>query len=129
MKLIVTNNPDVRDFFEQNRPSDHTLQWINGHTGQVLLTVRDLCHAGFHLATHPLSGSVKPNQTPYKTVVLTDTHPAIEYMESVSIAEKCFLMAQSLLASRFYPFLPDETLKDFALIDLDLFKSYLIAYV
>ena len=37
----------------------------------VLKAVRDKIHLGYGLLTHPLSGSVKPGETPYKTVIVT----------------------------------------------------------
>jgi hypothetical protein len=36
----------------------------------VLLTVRDHIHSGARLLTHPQAGSVKPYETPYRSVLV-----------------------------------------------------------
>jgi len=66
MDIIATNNPlaeaEFRDRFKVEFFED---------TGGVLAFARDLVHAGHSLMTHPLAGSVKPNETPYKTILIS----------------------------------------------------------
>lgn len=38
---------------------------------EILVRARDMVYAGHTLFTHPLAGSVKPNETVYKSVVLS----------------------------------------------------------
>ncbi|HAZ36265.1 MAG TPA: GrdX protein, partial [Clostridiaceae bacterium] len=59
--IIITNNPLSKEFFNDK----YEVQFINGSLMDVLIKVRDLIHKGYVLLTHPLMGSVKPNQTPY----------------------------------------------------------------
>ena len=54
--LILTNNPLVVDCL------DHRA---------ILVKARDLIHKGHILYTHPLAGSVKPNETPYKSLIVS----------------------------------------------------------
>ena len=61
-KLIVTNNPMVRERYSQQ----YDLKYEETSFVGVLKQVRDLVHRGYRLLTHPLSGSIKPNETPYK---------------------------------------------------------------
>ena len=54
---------------------------------------RDLIYKGYTLVTHPFVGGIKPNQTPYKTVVLlegegVDIDSARTIGQSILITEK-----------------------------------------
>ena len=68
--LLITNNPKVVmaykgytnleiDFLEEQ---DYL---------SVLFTARDKIHVGWGLATHPQASNLKPNQCPYKTILLS----------------------------------------------------------
>lgn len=67
---IITNNPMVCQYLESH-PSRHTVCWQDGDLAAVLVKARDLIHLGWRLHNHPLASSLKPNQTPYKTLVLS----------------------------------------------------------
>ena len=66
--LILTNNPLVftcmSDRFRIVFSPELTYR-------EILVKARDLVYIGHTLYTHPLSGSVKPNETPYKSVVVS----------------------------------------------------------
>lgn len=126
MHLIVTNNPRVCGYVAAKKLA-HQIRWVDGHTEDVLTTVRDLCHLNHRLVTHPLTGSVKPNLTPYKTVVLEALASDITDHESVLLAETCLRKTQDLLAGKPRPDAVCRYLDDFACIDFDFFKSYLIS--
>ena len=64
--LIVTNNPLVRDCLSDWYQIDY--QEISFR--EILVKVRDLVYMGHELYTHPIAGSVKPNETPYKSIVI-----------------------------------------------------------
>ena len=53
----------------------------------VLKSARDYIHGGHTLLTHPLAGSVKPNETPYKTLMITTDKKQLNF-ESVKIIEE-----------------------------------------
>lgn len=68
IRTIVTNNDYVRDKYK----NDFNIVYVDktdDYTG-VLFKARDMIHEGYKLLTHPLSGSVKPNETPFKTIIL-----------------------------------------------------------
>ena len=67
MDILVTNNPLV----EAQYSSRFKVVFLNTGLAGVLTHVRDCVHKGHKLLTHPLSGSVKPNETPYKSVLLS----------------------------------------------------------
>jgi hypothetical protein len=63
--LILTNNELVRKILGK--------QYEIAFFGEcsyrdILIKTRDLVYAGHRLYTHPLAGSVKPNETPYRSV-------------------------------------------------------------
>lgn len=130
MRLIVTNNPLVKEYIASHELGKYyEVAWVKGYTEDVLLKIRDLCHNNYRLITHPLTGSVKPNQTPYKTVVVEKTDGKIVDFESIALAEGGLEKALALLKSRPRPKAAFDHLDDFAVIDLDFFKSYLSSVV
>ena len=64
--LIVTNNPLVKEKIGKS----YNIDFVDGGNLNVMEKLRDMIHKGSKLLTHPLSGSVKPGQTPYKSVMI-----------------------------------------------------------
>ena len=85
---IVTNNPKVKDCYE----SQHRIIFVKGGYRDVLVTVRDFIHKGYLLETHPLMGSLKPNETPYRSVLVSDEASASTDSASVMIIEDGILV-------------------------------------
>ena len=115
---IVTNNPLVRDILGQWYEIDYSDITYR----EVLVKVRDLIYAGHTLFTHPLSGSVKPNETPYKSILVSKVPGAYdmdgtELMSNAIIAFDKFKKLERQYA--------DYHLRDFQLIDYSLLCSAL----
>ena len=111
---IVTNNPIVALCL----PEAYSVQlWEQLDYEGILLKVRDLVYEGHRLYTHPLAGSVKPNETPYRSVVISRARGELSY-------EDAGLMASAL--ETFHKFAPhrreltEEVLRDFQLVDYSL---------
>lgn len=107
---------------EQGKP----LFWVEGDYEDVLLEVRNRVHEGHQMLTHPLAGSVKPYETPYRTVVISDEKTTL-HMPSLQTLEQAFALLASfkgkdgkLHSLRTYR---EEDLPDLQLVDLDLIKS------
>ena len=67
--LILTNNPLVVKCLG----NDYEIRFEKDYSYRdILIEARDLVYKGHTLYTHPLSGSVKPNETPYKSIVVSD---------------------------------------------------------
>lgn len=115
--IVVTNNQDV-DLLE------HDL-FIDGTLPDVLRVCRDLVHKGHQLISHPLVSSVKPNETPYKSVVLTKGQGKQIDFQSLSIIEASIHTAERMLKERPLPKYPERVLEDFRLIDRDLLATAL----
>ncbi|WP_075859652.1 GrdX family protein [Carboxydothermus pertinax] len=123
--IVITNNPKVKEYIQKYQLNKRfSLLWVDGFTEDVLEKVRDLCHFGHKLLTHPLTGSIKPNQTPYKTVVVDHLEQEIDF-NSILIAENSYFKTLELLTKRPRPKETELFLDDFAVIDLDFFKSFL----
>lgn len=117
--LILTNNPLVVACMEGK-----ILGTIEFHEGKsyrdILIMVRDKVYAGHTLYTHPLAGSVKPNETPYKSVVVSVEPHGFSEMESEIISNAI------AVCDKFKPIgwqLAERHHKDFQLIDYTLLSG------
>lgn len=67
---IITNNPLVVACMEGK--GNYTIDFQPDKTyREILVMARDLIHIGHSLYTHPLAGSVKPNENPYKSLIVS----------------------------------------------------------
>lgn len=114
--IILTNNPAVRDSY----PS--AARYLEGDADAVLEKVRDAVHQGAVLISHPLAGSLKPHQNPYRSVLLSRARGEID-LKSLAVIE------DALAAYRkFEPkarIVNQDVLRDFMVIDMDLVCSAL----
>lgn len=120
MKLI-TNNPMARDYFASD---DMEVEYIDtlGYM-DVLKRVRDEIHLGQELLTHPLSGSVKPNETPYKSVAIGKT--TLHDMDSLWLIEQAIATYIKFEKNKALPNWTQRVQEDFMAVDFDLIKSAL----
>ena len=114
MDILITNNPLVKTQLEDRV----SVEYIETDLPGVLTYVRDLVHKGHRLLTHPLSGSVKPNETIYKSVLITGTPDKLD-VQSVNIIGESILAVQKFQVRQF----TDEYLSDMQTVDLSLIKS------
>ncbi|MFW6266243.1 MAG: GrdX family protein [Halanaerobiales bacterium] len=82
---------------------------------------RDLIHQGYKLLTHPLAGSVKPAQNPYRSIILGEKGE-LDY-ESLDIMENALMKLRQFKKNKVNKKLPDSILKDYQVIDYSLLKS------
>ena len=115
---VFTNNPLVR----QKLAGICEVCYFDVSFLQLLTKVRDEVHKGCRLLTHPLSGSVKPNETPYKSVMLTGAQGAVD-LQSLELIEAGIRAAEKFPVR--YPQMPDSVRADFQLIDWTLLQSAL----
>ena len=114
--IIVTNNPLV---LERHGGTRNIIYKEVSYEG-VLREVRDRIHEGHSMLTHPLSGSVKPNETPYKSIMISAERRAIDG-ESVALIENAIHACGKFefKSDRYRP----EVYEDFRLIDCTLIES------
>ncbi len=94
----------------------------DGTYTDVLKKTRDLIHSNYKLLTHPMSGSLKPNQTPYKSVIVTEGCGRIDY-ESVILIENSMEAAYKFLKFKKTPLWTEKILNDFKTVDLSLIEN------
>jgi len=114
MPVLVTNNPLVESIYRDST----SVEYKDESLSSLLVRVRDHVHGGRRLLTHPLSGSVKPNETPYKSVLISDKYNDTD-TQSVQIIEEC------LSAVRKFPPkpVPEDYLQDLQEVDLSLIRD------
>lgn len=124
--MIVTNNPLAHEQLQDK----YNVVYYELPLNEILKVMRDMIHAGCHLLTHPLSGSVKPGETPYKSVLMlkgpktqgsAGEKGAGADSESVKLIESA-LSACEKFADKSAGY-SEKTLRDLQLIDLDLIKG------
>ena len=116
--IIITNNIKV-----SNKYSDYNVQYIDSESMyEVLISVRDFIHKGYKLLTHPMSGSLKSNQTPYKSILLIKKDDVMSF-EDLELIESAIENYNKFIKNRKLTNWPENIKKDFQTIDLSLIES------
>ena len=118
MDILVTNNPLVQ---EQYR-NDFRVDFLDTDLLGIFTYVRDMIHKGYRLLTHPLTGSIKPNESPYKSVIIAE--PAAggsteTDLQSVGIIEECIETAKKFPPKN----IGRQFEKDMQVIDLSFIQA------
>ena len=113
MKLI-TNNPK---FIEGNL-KDIEIEYLDVSYIDILRKVRDYVHENWEIVTHPLYGSVKPNETIYRTIVINENNSLD--ITSVNLISDAIVTFKKFRNNREVPQWTDRVKDDFSVIDHDL---------
>lgn len=89
---------------------------------EVLIRVRDLIHNGYKLLTHPMSGSLKSNQTPYKSILILKKGDSIDFND-VKLIESAIENYDKFIKNRKLTNWPENIKNDFKTVDLSLIES------
>ena len=116
MDILITNNPLVFERFCDS----YRVEFLEVPLCQILIRTRDLVHEGHRLLTHPLSGSVKPNETPYKSILVSGDKGKVDE-QSLRIIEESIHKAQSFAPSH----IAEKHLADLQLVDFSLISNAL----
>lgn len=113
---VLTNNPLVRDTLKDKKE----VIYKEISYEDVLREARDRVYRGYRLLSHPLSGSVKPNETPYKSIMIGNRKEEID-AQSVRIIESAIESCRKFVfkSDKYKP----EVYRDFQLIDWTLLES------
>lgn len=113
---VLTNNPLVRDRLKDKKE----VVYREVSYEDILREARDRVYRGYRLLSHPLSGSVKPNETPYKSIMIGRRKEEID-AQSVRIIESAIESCRKFVfkSDKYKP----EVYKDFQLIDWTLLES------
>ena len=113
MKLI-TNNPR----FINNNFRGIEIEYFDIGYIDILRKVRDYVHENWEIVTHPLYGSVKPNETIYRTIVIKENNSLD--ITSVNLISDAILTFKKFRNNREVPQWTDRVKDDFSVIDHDL---------
>ena len=114
--LILTNNPTVQACMDGR--GTYTIQFYPEKSyREILVMARDMVYKGHTLYTHPLAGSVKPNETPYKSVIVSVVPHEFDMQQSEIISNAIAVVDKFPENHRKYS---ERVLKDFQLIDYSL---------
>ena len=117
--IIVTNNPYVYEKYKDER---EIIYEENFTYLQILELIRDKIHSGHELVTHPLSGSIKPNETPYKTIMISKKTGELDE-DGLRILEESILTVKKFMSDKPTPDWVERVLDDFRVIDLSLIEN------
>ena len=117
MATIITNNPLVFERMNSRFKIDFRETDLKG----ILIEARNRIHAGHKLLSHPLSGSVKPNETNYKSLMISDEKAELD-LDSLGIIESAIETTLKFLNMKEYKW-DIKVLDDFQEIDFTLISS------
>lgn len=114
---IVTNNPMVKNI------DNYTVTYLEDYSVRdVFIYCRDLIYKGHILYTHPLSGSVKPNETKYKSIIVSKVAYDLDNESAQLISNAIMTLDKLKVFTKEYS---ETLLDDFKLIDYTVITSAL----
>ena len=113
MKLI-TNNPK----FNQEKFKDIEIEYFDISYLDVLKKVRDYVHDNYEVLTHPLYGSVKPNETIYRSIIVKKSEGLD--IASINLISEAVATFEKFRNNKRVPLWTDRVKDDFSVIDHDL---------
>lgn len=117
--IIITNNGYVHEKYKEKM---EVIYKEDFNYLQILEFVRDKIHEGHELLTHPLSGSIKPNETPYKTIMISKEKGNLDE-NGLIIVEESIATAKKFMSNKPTPNWVERVLDDFRVIDLSLIEN------
>ena len=116
--VIVTNNPLV----SEKRPGNIPVEYLETDYMGVLKAARDKIHSGAVLLTHPLYGSVKPGETPYRSLLIREGGNKVD-LQSLSLIEAAMETCRKFTERT--GLFGAGSVRDFQVVDLSLLMSAL----
>lgn len=121
---LITNNELVKERYGAYGKGLKVEFLEGGGCLDVLTRARDAIHGGSRLETHPMAGSIKPNQNPYKTVMISDGKVEMEeFQEFITVLENSIITCRAFLTEKPLPDWKENLKKDFRYIDQSLIES------
>ena len=108
---IITNNPAVAGAYPE------FAKFYEASVLGIFTIVRDLVHRGAKVFSHPLSGSIKPWETPYKSIIVSRPEGELDFDSLKYIENAIGMMKNRSVSNHSYSV---EVLEDFSVIDFDI---------
>ncbi len=119
--VLITNNPRYKD------RADLPVDYRDGAAGAEIVTAgRDLIHRGWELQNHPLYGNFRPNQQPFRTLLLKKDEDAAFDEYGLHLIEEAMGVYTSCARPLTPALTPPRMLRDCAEIDFELMKETLL---
>jgi len=119
MRYVLTNNPKVKETLE----NQIKVEYRQVDFFEIINIAKHAIHKGDKLLTHPLSSSIKPNETPYKSIIL-ESGNHMDF-DSLKIIEEAVQTVSKFLNDFETPNWPKKVLGDFQIIDLSVIENAL----
>lgn len=119
--IIITNNPMAAEKYADR---GEVIYLADANYREVLVAVRDKVYLGHQLINHPLYGSLRPHETPYRTVALTakaapqpDADMCMIMSDAFTVVDRFVLPVAAVMS--------EKIRNDYQMIDCDLLKRTL----
>lgn len=114
---LLTNNPKFIDYSRKKIEVDYREE----NYLKILEIARDYIHKNYEIITHPLYGSVKPNETIYRSIVLEKKDSLdLNSVNLISDAIETFKKFENMKKT---PNWTESVKDDFSVIDFDLINN------
>ncbi len=113
--IIITNNPLVKEKYV-----DKEVEFYDKKYQEILQIVKNKIALGHKMLTHPLSGSVKPKETPYKSIMISKEKEYVD-LDSLELIESAIATCEKFKERS--DKWTTQVLKDFQLVDFTLIDS------
>jgi hypothetical protein len=122
--VLVTNNPKADDVYKSNAAIG--VEYLtNASYLDVLIRVRDRVYDGWSLMTHPQASNLKPNQCPYKTILISRDREGQDFARDVELIETAISGYHKFTDGMKAPCWGEKALGDFMTVDLSVVESAL----
>ena len=120
-EIILTNNSKVNDKYK----SKFEIEFIekSGYLN-ILYEARNMIYQGYRLLTHPMSSSLKPNQTKFRSIILQKNQNNLD-TESILMIERAIESAEKFLKFKKTPDWDEKILDDFRTVDMSIIEGVL----
>lgn len=116
--IIITNNPLVLEKLNKEE-----ILFKEESTLNTFIRARDMIHKGHVLLTHPLLSSIKPNETIYRTILISKNKEKQVDIDSLNIIEKSIITTRKFLKDFPCPEWNKKLREDFMYIDYDIISN------
>ncbi len=121
--ILLSNNPLVERKLNNGLLGENiniSLKSCNG-LDEVMIETRNLIHKGYNLVSHPLAGSVKPAQNPYRSIIVEEDK-GLNY-DSLKTIENAIQKLKKFQKNKIEKNYPSDILEDYQVIDHSLISS------
>ena len=114
---IVTNNDRVADKYKDMMK----VEMVDSYE-EVLIKARDMVYDRHRRLTHPQAGSLKPNQTPYRSIIVYPSDNSSN-MDDVMMIEKAIETFNKFKEIKETPKYEEKIANDYKTIDLSMIDN------